>query len=212
MRDHTQGVASFHASRMRRFHMQLCSILRLSRPWEKETPTADLVFESEHVPVSVSLADTFDGEPKHISAKYPNELLRKFWEALVRRGEILRERIRQRYVPEDYELFSKRQQVTIRDWCNIIPVLGFNSGKYDLNVIKKYFVTDIGAEKQVTVAKKQGRIMFLSPSNFKFLGKRYEKWVKTYGSSQTKSWLPYEWFDCTAKLDYESLPSYRCWF
>ena len=102
--------------------------------------------------------------------------------------------------------------MTIRDWCNIIPVLGFNSGKYDLNVIKKYFVTHIGAEKQVTVAKKQGRIMFLSPSNFKFLGTSYEKWVKTYGSSQTKSWLPYEWIDCTAKLDYESLPSYRCWF
>ncbi|CAH3022065.1 unnamed protein product [Porites evermanni] len=47
MRDHNQGVASFHASRMRRFRMQLCSILRLSRPWEKETPTADLVFESD---------------------------------------------------------------------------------------------------------------------------------------------------------------------
>ena len=84
MRDHTQGVASFHASRMRRFHTQLCSILRLSRPWEKETPTADLVFESEYVPLSVSLADTFDGEPKHISAKDPNEPLKKFWEALVR--------------------------------------------------------------------------------------------------------------------------------
>ena len=62
------------------------------------------------------------------------------------------------------------------------------------------------------MAKKQGRIMFLSPSNFKFLGTSYEKWVKTNGSSQTKSWLPYEWFDCTVKLDYESLPSYRCWF
>ena len=108
MRPHIQGVASFHASRMRRFHMQLCSILRLLRPWEKETPTAHLVFESEYVPVSVSLADTFDGEPKHISAKDPNEPLKKFWEALVRREEILRERIRRRYVPEDYELLSKR--------------------------------------------------------------------------------------------------------
>ena len=109
MRDHTQGVESFHASRMRRFHTQLCSILRLSRPSEKETPTADLVFESEYVPLSVSLADTFDGEPKHISAKDPNEPLKKFWEALVRRREILRERIHAgRYVPEDYELLSKR--------------------------------------------------------------------------------------------------------
>ena len=77
----------------------------------------------------MSLADTFDGEPKHISAKDPNEPLKKFWEALVRRREILRERIHAgRYVPEDYELLSKRKQVTIRDCCNIISVLGFNSG------------------------------------------------------------------------------------
>jgi len=38
----------------------------------------------------------------------------------------------------------------------------------------------------------------------------YEKWVKTYGSSQTKSWLPYEWFDSAEELDYEGLPPYRC--
>ena len=89
----------------------------------------------------------------------------------------------------------------------------FNSGKYDLNVIKKY----IGAGKQVTVAKKQERIMFLSTPfldiiNYLGLGTSYEKWVKTYGSSQTKSWLPYEWFDCADKLDYDGLPPYRCWF
>ena len=34
---------------------------------------------------------------------------REFWEALVRGRQILRERIRAgRYVPEDYELLSKR--------------------------------------------------------------------------------------------------------
>ena len=43
-------------------------------PREKEMPTA----ESEHVPISVSLADAFDREPEHISAQDPNELLRKF--------------------------------------------------------------------------------------------------------------------------------------
>ena len=33
-----------------------------------------------------------------------------------------------------------------------------------------------------------------------------------YGSSQTKSWLPYEWLDCADKLDYDGLPLNRCWF
>ena len=43
-------------------------------------------------------------------------------------------------------------------------------------------------------------------------GTSYEKWVKTYGSTQTKSWLPYKWFTNSGKLDYEGLPPYRDWF
>ena len=62
--------------------------------------------------------------------------------------------------------------------------------------------------------------MFLTTPNFKFFdiinylgpGTSYKKWVKTYGSGQTKSWLPYEWFNSAEKLDYEGLPPYRCWF
>ena len=99
-------------------------------------------------------------------------------------------------------------------------MVGFNSGKYDLNLIKKYFVTHVGDENSVTVAKKQEKIMFLSTPNFKFFdiinylgpGTSYEKWVKTYGNGQTKSCLAYKWFDSADNLDYEGLPLYRCWF
>ena len=57
-------------------------------------------------------------------------------------------------------------------------------------------------------------------TNFKFLdicnylgpSTSYERWVKMYGSSQTKSWLPYEWLDCADKLDYDGLSLNRCWF
>ena len=102
--------------------------------------------------------------------------------------------------------------------------MGYNSSKYYLNIIKKYFITHIRAEKQVTVAKKQGRyhvlVHTIPPTNFKFFdicnylgpSTSYERWVKMYGSSQTKSWLPYEWLDCADKLDYDGLPLNRCWF
>ena len=108
----------------------------------------------------------------------------------------------------------------MNEWCKQIPVVRFNSGKYDLNLIKKYFVTYVGDENNVAVAKKQENIMFLTTLNFKFFdiinylgpGTSYEKWVKTYGSGQTKSWLPYEWFDSADKLGYEGLPPYRYWF
>ena len=67
--------------------------------------------------MSVSLADTFDREPEHISAKDATEVVRKFWEALVRGGEVLRERMRQRYMPEDYELLQKK---TTSDYTRLL--------------------------------------------------------------------------------------------
>ena len=39
---------------------------------------------------------------------------------------------------------------------------------------------------------------------------KLDKWVKTYGAQQSKSWLPYEWFDIADKLDYNGLPPYWC--
>ena len=58
--------------------------------------------------------------------------------------------------------------------------------------------------------EKNGRIMFINTPKFKFLdvlnylgpGITYEKWVKTYGATLAKSWLPYEWFDSPDKLDF----------
>jgi len=136
-------------------------------PTKRTVATKDLVFENEHIPVSVSLADTLNREPEHISSKHPQELVRKSWEVIVRRGEVLREDIKQKYIPTDFELLPKKQQLAMNKWRKQIPVVGFNSGKYDLNLIKKYFVTHVWGENNVTVAKKQEKIMFLTTPNFK---------------------------------------------
>ena len=95
-----------------------------------------------------------------------------------------------------------------------------NSGHYDLYLIRKYFVFHLGQEAGVFAGKKNGRTMFINTPHYKFLdvmnyvspGTSYDKWVKTYGATQTKSWLPYEWFDSADKLDHKGLPPYRCWF
>ena len=62
--------------------------------------------------------------------------------------------------------------------------------------------------------------MFINTPKFKFLdvlnylgpGITYEKWVKTYGATLAKSWLPYEWLDSPDKLDFPGLPPYMAWF
>ena len=108
----------------------------------------------------------------------------------------------------------------IMNWINQVPVVGFNSGHYDLKLIRKYFVPVMTQDRGVYAAEKNGRIMFINTPKFKFLdvmnylapGITYDKWVKTYRATLAKSWLPYEWFDSPDKLDYPRLPPYFAWY
>ena len=182
-------------------------------------PTRDLSYESEHVPISVSIAETLTQEPEYICFKDPEELIRLFYQSLVQRQIILKDDVEERYIPKDIEYLPEKQHKIIKQWCGQVPVIGFNSGRYDLNRIRKYFISHLGQEK-VDSGEKQGQIMYMKTPQFVFLdvinylapGITYDKWVKAYGAKQTKSWLPYEWFDSADKLDYKGLPPYRCWF
>ena len=55
------------------------------------------------------------------------------------------------------------------------PVIGSNSGKYDINMVKEYFVKEISYNKEdecnedVFAAKKESDYMFLITSKFHFL-------------------------------------------
>jgi len=100
-------------------------------------------------------------------------------------------------------------------------VLGFNSGKYDLNLIKEHFVGELADTcTKVKVATQGSKTMFIITPEFKFLdvinylgpGTSYDKWVKAYCCKQAKSWFPYEWFDSPDKLDYPGLPDYTAWY
>ena len=156
-----------------------------------------------------------DREPVHICSRDPEELIGRFLKELERRGAVIRRQMA-KYIPKDFHFLPAKQQFLILQWCRQIPVMGFNSGSYDLNMIKKHFVTKITGENEVKVASKQIKIMFMSTPNFKFLdimnyvapGTSYDKWVKTHGAELAKSWLPYEWFGTVEKLDYPELPAY----
>ena len=53
--------------------------------------------------------------------------------------------------------------------CDQVPVLGFNSGRYDLNLIKEYFAELlVDTTKKVFVAKKANTTMFLKTERFLF--------------------------------------------
>ena len=169
----------------------------------------------------MSIGDTLEREPTHICEKDPAELVRKFAEELERRGKNIRTKVRDEFMSADVNLLPKDQRKKIEEWCDQVPVLGFNSGQYDLNLIKKYFAEKLAdTTNKVRVAKHGNKIMFLLTSGFRFLdiinylgpGTSYEKWVKAYDCKTTKSWFPYEWFDKPEKLDYPGLPDYPHWY
>ena len=87
------------------------------------------------------------------------------------------------------------------NWINQVPILGFNSEKYDLNLVKKHFVKTLSNMNDVTVTKKdKNSYMFLMTPRFKFLdvknyltpGLSYDSWCKANGCAVSKLVFPYE--------------------
>ena len=197
----------------------------------RKEPTGNLTIENKHIPISVSVGDTLETEitkdgkqvPKvtHICETNPKVLVQKFMEELKRREKNIRAKVRAEFMPADIELIPKDQRKKIEEWCDQVPTLGFNSGSYDLNLIKNYFAEQLaGTTNKVRVAKNGSKIMFLLTDRLRFLdiinylgpGISYAKWVEAYDCKATKSWLPYEWFDSAEKLDYPGLPDYPHWY
>ena len=120
-------------------------------------------------------------------------------------------------------MFLGEVQKQWRQWVNQVPVIGFNSGKYDLNMVKEYFVKRISYNKKdkcnddVFAAKKENDCMFLTTSNFKFLdvknyidpGLSYDAWCKSMGCRLQKLMFPYEWLDGYKKLNHVGPVSYE---
>ena len=187
---------------------------------KRKEPTSDLTYEAAHVPISVSIGDTLDREPTHICDPDPKKLINRFMKELERRAENIREAVRREIMSKD-NYFNSTQRRKLIEWWQQVPVLRFNSGRYDLNLIKEHF-TELLADttNKVFVAKKANTTMFLKTEKFLFLdiinylgpGTSYDAWVKAYGCSAQKSWLPYEWLDSPEKLNYPGLPDYPAWY
>ena len=98
-----------------------------------------LTIENKHVPISVSIGDTLEREPTYICEKNPADLVHTFMEELERREKNIRDQVRAAFIPDDMNMLTKAQRLKIEEWCDQVPVLGFNCGRYDLNLIREHF-------------------------------------------------------------------------
>ena len=99
-------------------------------------PTSDLFYESEHVPISVSLTDTLNPEPEYIVSRDPAELIFLFHQCLERRHTAIVADVVEKFSFTEIEGIPKKQDEETVKWFYQVPVLGFNSGHYDLKLIR----------------------------------------------------------------------------
>ena len=171
------------------------------------------------MPVSVAINDNLTNKPVFIMDQDPGNLINSFIEDLKERQRKIAETVECLYPqPEsDDDGGEKKENPIWRGWVNQVPVFGFNSGRYDLNMIKEYFVKNLSIISDVDVAKKENSYMFLSTPNFKFLdiknylapGLSYDAWCRAYGCELQKLAFPYEWFDSFEKLNHKGPVKYE---
>ena len=197
-----------------------------------EKQTDELTITAKHIPVSVAINDNLTKKPSFIVEEDPKKLAKKFVVELLKRASEIEETIwlsnpvlgvykkfneddkGEQYggylINEARVKLSKETAKSYVNWVKQVPVFGFNSGRYDINMIKEYFVENLTSLSDENVAKKENSYMFLSTPNFKFLdiknflapGLSYDAWCRAYGCELQKLAFPYEWFDSSEKLNH----------
>ena len=115
---------------------------------------------------------------------------------------------------------QKNQLIDLQEhferYCNTLPVFGFNSAKYDINLIKLYLLPILVNEGQIepTVIKKAnqfvslkfGDVQLLDIMNFLGGATSLDSLLKANKTEETKGFFPYQWFDNPEKLKNKELP------
>ena len=106
--------------------------------------------------------------------------------------------------------------------CNVVPEFGFNSAKYDINLIKSYLLPILIKERNMEpiviekanqfVSFKFGDVQFLDIMNILGGATSLDSFLKAHKTSETKGFFPYEWFDCPQKMNNCELPPYDAFF
>ena len=107
-------------------------------------------------------------------------------------------------------------------YCNVSPVFGFNSAKYDINLIKSYLLLILVNERGIepTVMKKSnqfvsfkfGDIQLIDIMNFFGGATSLDSFLKAYKTKETKGFFSYEWLHCPKKMNNKELPLYDSFF
>ena len=101
-------------------------------------------------------------------------------------------------------------QGQLERYCNVLAVFGFNSAKYDLNLLKDFLLPILVNQRDIepTVIKKTNQFISFKSSDVQlldilfFLGgaTNLDSFLKAYKTSETKGFFSCEWFDHPDKM------------
>ena len=113
-------------------------------------------------------------------------------------------------------------QEHLERYCNVLTVFGFNSAKYDINLIKTYLLPILINERNMEpivmkkanqfVSFKFGDVQLLDIMNILGGATSLDSFLKAYKPAETKSFFPYEWVDCPQKMNNSEVPPYDAFF
>ncbi len=114
----------------------------------------------------------------------------------------------------------KKLENRFHRYLSQLPVVGFNSGRYDLNLVKIEVGKHLHLTEKAFVVKRNNSYLCMSTDQFRFLdmtqflapGSSYSKFLKAFHVEESKTYLPYEWFDSVDKLEETFLPEYEAFY
>ena len=140
-----------------------------------EKPMNDLTFLTRHTPISIAIHGTLSKEPVHLVDENPERLTERFIKALTQKHEeIVLDVLKRHPYLSDFKMLPAEVTKRWIQWVNQVPVIGIKSGKFDINMVKKYFVSKISYNNEdecneyVFITKKENIYMFLVTPKIKF--------------------------------------------
>ena len=122
-------------------------------PEEKFKNTETTTWIGKHVPMSVSISSNLIAKPIFLCNSNPRDLVESFIDAveslatqrkaqMILKFREIETAIKSKLTRTKFLQKQKNQLIELQEhlerYCNVLPVFGFNSAKYDFNLIKTY--------------------------------------------------------------------------
>ena len=111
---------------------------------------------------------------------------------------------------------------SLKKYCDQLPILGFNSQRYDIPLIRRYLPASLkrlDSLPQFVIKKTKSymalgtkRLKYLDVVNYLAAGTSLNNFYKAFKVKTPKGCFPYEWFDNLEKMNYRGLPPQSCFY